>query len=362
MNDYLNALAQQSRNVSLIEIDLADGAEGIESILSSGTVRPRFVTVRHEKQEDWTTIIHLSSKNDLAFDLLVRLSEEGFLVYRASKTGTQLVHRDSVAEVWPALMNGEYERDSNGIVYRYTGPRAKGKAKSLAVVFSSVHSNMYTQKLERHFAPVFPMLESSVGSQTAVLRIADLDGVVGGFYLPTKRDPESTSKIVDLIRRMASSLDIPMDRVVTLGPSKGGTGALYCALELDVSCVSIDPIITNNRLDTREEDRYFATTSIFESSRDEMFDEAFVRYLDRGLIENKSQFSVITSQKSVEYDDICKLKARSGVNNLHLIETTNEQIQAHHEVAPKTVAFALGLLNVYLSGLSVSLSDHNIID
>lgn len=362
MNDTLAQYVEQLRNRTRLELDLSNGIEILESIDFSESVHPRFITVNHSMPEHWTTLIHMAKNSDDAYRLLVKLAQKGFLVYRASPQGTELVHRSAVKRVWPELRNGVYEQDETGIVYKYSGPRAGGATKSLVVVFSSVHRNAYTQRLERNFAQIFPMLESSVPGHTGVLRIADLDGVVGGFYLPTSRDPENNVRIQEFISRMASTLGIPNDKIVAFGPSKGGTGALYTALNMGISCVAIDPIVTNERRGDRILDRYFVSSEIFQHSHDYHFARAVSKFGASTPANSRAQMAIITSRGSEEFNDISRLFNNSNLKSINIINCVNPAIKKHFHVAPKTVAFSLGVLNMYLAGLSVNIPDYFEID
>src|SRR5699024_3669797 len=156
---------------------------------------------------------------------------------------------------------------------KLTGCRHTGDTTSLAVVFSSVANNRFTQRLERHVGNPLSTLEKSVSGHTAVLRIADMDGVVGGYYLPTTRDTKSAEHIQNLISHVAGNLNLQTNQIVMYGVSKGATGALYHGLKMNTNTVAVDPIVTLNRRNTRQTDPYFSSSSLYPNSFDTVFEK-----------------------------------------------------------------------------------------
>lgn len=327
--------------------------------IESWTDGPRVVEVTHAKPETWTSLIHLARDDDNAYDLLVALARKGYLVCRAPAGGSRLVPRDRVGAVWDSVRDGTYKMTADGIVYRFEDSRHSGPPTSLVVVFSNVAKNRFSQKLDRHFPQVFETLRKSVGGHTAILRIADMDGVVGGFYLPTARDPQADRKIQELILKVASDLDIPRERIVTYGPSKGGTGALYHGVTLGVDTVAVDPFITNNRRWTREEDLYFESSDIFLQSKDAIFNSLLEKDASS---QSRVAHMLITSPGSKEYADIVGLARRHPDAGLRIIESRDPHIKAHHQVAPNTAAMTVGLINGSAQGLPLELPAHSVID
>jgi len=316
--------------------------------ISDGT---RFIDCYHEKPKGWTSLIHLAQTNASARELLVEIAKCGFLVYRAPELGTQFVHRSAVSEVWKPLINNEYRVSRDGVVYRLARPRHDGHTSSLVVVFSSVAANRFSQLLDRNFASFMPSLESVVGGHTAVLRIADLDGVVGGYYLPTASNPRAATNVQNLMEEVAASLELRRNHIVTLGGSKGGTGALWHAIAFGSHCVAIDPIITHNRRSESGRDPYFVCSSIFPRTFDSEFDALLTNTEPYPNI----QRMIITSKNSAEYPDISRLARRHQDADLKIVESLDPHITHHANVARNSMAITLALVNSLAQGLPISL-------
>ncbi len=348
------ARATQSR----VALDLGGDVSGAVRDIESWTDGPHFVEVTHAKPEEWTSLIHLARHDDDAYDLIVALARKGYFVFRAPEFGSRFVAREEVGAVWAAIRDATYKVSADGIVYRYEDCRSEGPPSSLVVVFANVAKNRFSQKLDRHFPQVFETLRKSVGGHTAILRIADMDGVVGGFYLPTARDPQVDRKIQALILQVAGALDIPRDRIVTYGPSKGGTGALFHGLALGLHTVAVDPIVTNNRRRTRRDDPYFGSSDIFIESRDDTFESLLTGH--RG--DDSTLHVLMTSRGSQEFPDVVGLAQRHPEAGLSVIESRDPHITAHHEVAPNTVALTLAMINSCAQGLPLRLADYTVVD
>lgn len=362
MNQILRNIAAATRNINKLELDLENNLEEFQSVIESNKIRPHFIETYHEKPESWTTLIHLSFTDNNAHEKLVWLAQRGFFVHRATKSGTQFVHRDSVHKVWPELLDGTYEMDSSGIVYKYSGPRSGGRAKSLVVVFSSVHANMYTQKLNRYFAQDFPDLEKLVSSQTGVLRVADLDGIVGGFYMPTVRDPKFHSNLKIFLDRFISDLGISLNHTVAFGAAKGGTGALLAALMLKINALAVEPIVEENSVSRPADDRYFTSSEIFTRSKSSVLNAALVEYENDTTEDARSQISIITSEKSEEFSAISNFIKQSKSGRIVMIKNRNSSILKHQDVAKVSVGVMMGIINLYSVGLEIAASDETNID
>lgn len=342
-----------------VEVALSGDQYGVEAALAR-TPLPRFIDCVHRKPDSWTSLIHLAQRDEIAFRVLLTLAKNGYIIYRAPAVGTSLVHRLALREVWKPLREGEYQQTADGTVYKFTGSRHSGSPTSLVVVFSSVAKNRFTQYVERHIGSPFSSLERSVSGHTAVLRIADMDGVVGAYYLPTTRDPQSAQHIQNLIGHVAENMGLSADQIVTYGVSKGGTGALYHGLLLKSHTVAVDPIVTLNRRDTRATDPYFSSSSLYT----EPFDDTFRRVLSSpdsskgNARDPKVKHVVITSVRSKEYPDIMELVRNSDQGSINVVESLDPHIQHHHEVGPNTVSLSLSFINLFAQGIELGLPSY----
>lgn len=340
-----------------VQIALSEDEGGVEVALRSRGALPRFIDCTHHKPATWTSLIHLSQTDDKAYRVLITLAKRGYIIYRAPALGTCLVHRLSLREVWKPLREHEYQQTADGTVYKFAESRHSGPPTSLVVVFSSVAKTRFTQHVERHVGAPLPSLERSVSGHTAVLRIADMDGVVGGYYLPTTRDPESANHIQRLIKNVASNLGIESEQIVTYGVSKGGTGAFYHGLRLNSHAVAVDPIVTLNRRNTRSTDPYFSSSSIYLESFDATFQKLTARQQGPAIenSEGKVKQVMITSANSKEFSDVMSLAQHSAKDTIKVIESLEPHIRQHNEVGSNTVPLSLSLINLLSQGVEFSI-------
>ncbi|GAA4362672.1 XcbB/CpsF family capsular polysaccharide biosynthesis protein [Paeniglutamicibacter cryotolerans] len=336
------------------ELSTSTGNAEQLAALDSLEMLPETISCRHEKYDHaWTSLIHVAKKNPAARELLVELSCRGYSIFGAPAKGTRLVHESSLGMYWPELKDGRYSVAEGGVVYSLTEPRRGGTPHALLVVFSAVNPVPFTQSLNRHFTQNWPGLEKSIVDHAAVLRVSDLGGIVGSFYLPTVFKEENISLVQNLITKIRQQLGLGREDVVLYGASKGGTGALLHALHGRYSCVSVDPIVTNDRRETPRKDSYFINTRIFPKTRDEIFKEAVKSFVDGNDEKPSCVFSVITSTNSAEYLSVAALVGSELGDFANLFVSDNPRIKSHADVAPKTAALAMGLMNLTLAKVPV---------
>ena len=79
------------------------------------------------------------------------------------------------------IKNYEYK---DGLVYSLTPPQIDINP-NLLVIFSSISGKMYQPFLHRYFEQNFKSINKHISPNTAILRIADIGGVTGAYYLNT---------------------------------------------------------------------------------------------------------------------------------------------------------------------------------
>lgn len=319
---------------------------------------PELILCHHDKEDiPWNSTIHLALTSSKARELNIEFARRGYMVCRAPQEGTLFVHKKAVEGSWPAVNDGTYSMDtSSGLVYTLTGPRRGGDALSMVVVFSSVATNSYSQLLDRHFMQNFPGLEKSVVDSAAVLRIADLGGVVGSFYLPTHHDGSNSSKVAEFIARIAGDLGIKRTAVLLYGASKGGTGALYHALTGGFSCVSVDPFVSNDHRNTPGTDPYYINTEIFTASLEATLSSS-VEVLKSQTFDSewRPMISLVSSPGSAEYPSIQHFVNAYASQYINFVVVNHPLIRRHKDVAGRTVPLVLGLMNLELLGIRPSI-------
>lgn len=116
----------------------------------------------------------------------------------------------------------------------------------------------YSASLYRYFAKNFSTIDKYIGKNVSILRVADIGGITGSFYLNTNALPTNADKIKSLILEVIEQCQIKSDDVVLYGCSKGGTAAVYHGLTNNYKIVAVDPILNdehyiNNKNDLQRE-------------------------------------------------------------------------------------------------------------
>jgi hypothetical protein len=300
-------------------------------------------------------LIRLARKIPEAKSTLVGLTKRGFHSYVTKDNATRLVRYDRVPGLWLKVKDGEYSITEDGVVYSYTPPASGLAPKRLFVVFSSIHSNMYTTSLMRHFMQNFPTVQKYLPSDTAVLRIADLGGVAGAFYLNTSYLPDNVSAIQRLLAFVANQHKIGHDSVVLYGVSKGGTGALYHALKGGYRCIAVDPIVSDAYYEEQHRDLHFTTGGIFPASKQSVFRELINTVVEGGarVSGTYSRWSVICSDLSPQFVYISDILVRPLLDHISFFNSRNPEIKDHPDVGPRTVNTATMLMNMHLYGIPI---------
>lgn len=318
----------------------------ISEIFSADLEGVRFVHLRHPGESN---LIRLSRRDEALKEALVHLAARGFLVYKYENAGvavTSFVHA-SVAPAFWARNNHNGLLEHQGICYRLGLP-AGGVARRLLVVFSCIspYEQMYDASLStRIFCLNFPQAPKYVPWDTAILRIADLGGVVGAFYADTIAQPDNESRVSALITKVAADLGVERQHVVLYGASKGGTGALLHSLNTGFKAVCVDPILADDYYVRRFRDSHF-TQGVFPQDKRELFTmrlSAPAPDADR---------AVICSTRSPQYPYIDEIAQRSPAgDHIAFLDVQSPAIHDHPDVCNETLGIQVHLINQMLYGI-----------
>lgn len=279
------------------------------------------------------------------------LATNGFHAFESSGAVTKYVRQSEIPKLWHRVRNGELQVSENGILHTLQ-MEGSHPPEALLVIFSSMADVYNKTSLMRYFEQNFRSASKHVPSTTAILRIADIGGVVGGFYMPTSFDPNAGSKINQLITQKMSELNIPRSRTVLYGASKGGTGALYHGLLAGLKCVSVDPVINDEYYESRYGDSHWTSGSIFPESKQSAFEK-----LLQPTAENPKQITqnlvVVSSPGSPLWPSISEYCSRLDPSRLHLLVSNSPKITDHPHVSQETLRTVVGLINTTLAGIEI---------
>src|SRR5699024_3902474 len=144
-------------------------------------------------------MMKLALTSPQAKNLLLELTRLGFSLYYNTTNESRFIRHDRIVHHWPAVKDGSFSISDQGIVHKLEKPES-GTFEKLVVVFSPINSK---PRLIRYFRPSFATLMKYIPRNTAILRIADVGGVKGAFYLDSNYLPDYCSSIHHLLQSTA---------------------------------------------------------------------------------------------------------------------------------------------------------------
>lgn len=332
---------------NILWLTLETRPDDIASMAADNNGLPRYFRVNTSlasKPDD--DLMKLALKNKHAKDLLIRLTNLGFSLYYNAADESRFIRHDRIVHHWPAVKDGTFTASDDGIVHQFEQPES-GEIRRLVVVFSPINSK---PRLIRYFRPSFATLMKYIPRDTAILRIADVGGVKGAFYLDTSFMPDNSSRIRRLIQSTVDEHGVDADNVVLFGASKGGTGALFHGLTGGWKFVSVDPIVTDSWYEQYENDYHFTAHRVFPRPKQEVFTELVGRVASerRGHSPNSV---IVTSSRSPQYAYTSEI-IRPLRDSLSVLDSGNPNILKHPDVAPKTIYAQVMAINTLLLGFS----------
>ena len=315
----------------------------------------RFVHVSHgEGAPEDTNLVLMARKNADARRCLVELSKSGYYAYCTMEGCTRFVRSDRVETLWLKVKSGDFIMTKDELVYTVTPPADGRKPARLLVVFSSIHENPNSASLHRYFTQNFPSIQKYIPQDTAVLRIGDLGGVLGAFYLNTVHRPGNAAAVQKLIVSMRIQLGVDPDAMVLYGASKGGTAAFYHGMLGGHRFVAVDPIVADEHYVKNIQDFHFTVGGVFPETKEQVF-ERFVREIRsrKGRIPPSTKHTVICSERSPQFRYISKMLIDPLRDRVAFFNSRNPAILDHPDVGKHTVNTATMLLNMQLYGLQI---------
>ncbi len=318
----------------------------------------RFIHIDHGiLGSEGKNLIELARKHAAAKEVVVALANRKFMAYTLRGTTTSFVHYERLGKLWKRVTEGPCKVNKDGLIYSIDPPLGEHKTKHLLVVFSSMAGKIYTASMMRHFEQNFASVQKYMPAGTAVLRIADLGGVVGGYYMNTIGLPDNERHIQDLIRGVISELGVGSEDVCLYGVSKGGTASLYHGLLGGYRIVAVDPILADEHYIKKWRDSHF-TVGVFPHDKREKF-----RMLCDALKYRAIQpAAIICSQKSPQYEYITNILDKNLYDQISVFNSLNPDIKTHPDVSPKTLNVAVMLMNALLYRVPVAKGMHIVDD
>jgi hypothetical protein len=327
----------------VLQTDISVDLSQIRELLAG----KNYVHVSHQDQAQSENLIQISRKNVRAKDLIVALANNGFSLYKSSEGVSSFVFHNQIANLWRPV-NNKNLLDHDDVVYTLSPASDDIVPTRLLVIFSSISGDIYQSSLRRHFEQNFASVHKYIPADTLVLRIADMGGVVGSFYMNTNFLHDNEQRISNLIRKVMAEHGIVSPHVVLYGTSKGATGALYHGIKNDLRFVAVDPIVSDEHYVQTYNDSHF-TVGTFPENK-----EAVFRRLMKEADTMPQNSSVIYSTNSPQYKYIGTVlcQTQSG-SSLFFFNSRHPKIKDHPDVGPNTINIAVMLMNMGLYDMSL---------
>lgn len=339
-------------NEPVVRLEVGDERNLFE-LLDRDDSAPNFIHVRHsENAKPEHNLTQISRHSLPARHLLVELTRRGFYTYMSGGHETRLVRERRIPQLWEPLKSGQFSKSSEGVIYSLAKPSVEAGKCKLLVFLCPMHENIYTSSLYRYFPQNFKTIQKFIAPETAILRIADLGGVVGNFYGNTLVHPDNIDRIQTLVGKIMLQLDIVPSDVVLYGGSKGGTGALLHGLVGGYKVVAVDPVLGDRHYEERFRDSHFTRETIFPLSKDELFDRLVSEYRGKYGWDSPGQRKVVVySSRSPQALTIQKLLFDQLEGGIAGFDVDHPSIQDHPDVGPNSLPITTTIINSLLYGL-----------
>lgn len=258
--------------MKVINIDSNTTAKQLQNIILENSDCTFIHYTHSEVLQKGDNLITEARKNQNSYDLLIVLANNGYYLYMTKEDKiSSFVHHAELPKLWQPVKNGEYIYNEDGIVYSLTMPvDQEMPIRNLLVVFSTMSGPIYMTSLMRNFTQNFSGIMKYISPDTVILRIADLGGVVGSYYMNTHYLPHNEDNIQKLITTVKNNLNV--QKVVLYGASKGGSAALLYSLYHDYDAVIVDPILSDEYYINQYNDSHF-TVDIYPTTKQDKYHE-----------------------------------------------------------------------------------------
>ena len=273
--------------------------DNVEEVLFSN-LDCRWFHYPHKKLDSGKSLIDLARYNKKAYEDLIFLANNGYYIYNVKENNiTSFVHHSAIHKTWNRISNGEFCIEDS-LVYSFTEPLLKNFDTNLLVIFSSISGEMYQPYLFRYFEQNFSSIQKHISPNTAILRIADMGGVTGAYYLNTNYMIDNEIKIQKLIKKISNKIDAK--KTILFGISKGGSGALYHGIMGNYNILAVDPIVDDEFYLTKCNDLHFVR-EIFKETKKIKFN----RIIENLNYSDLNNGCIICSPRSEQYPYISSL-------------------------------------------------------
>lgn len=192
-----------------------------------------------------------------AKDVSIQLSKLGYFMV-SHENGVSTFYNYSDKSLYDQILLPKLYTRFKSIYYSIEWPQAGIKPSRVLVIFSSVADLPYNADIERRLIfKNFKTIAKYIPYDTAIVRISDIGGIVGSFYLNNYFSMDLEDSIQTLLKDLGNLTGVGHEDIVLYGVSKGGTGALYHGLVGDYKFAAVDPIVSDDHHERKHNDSHF---------------------------------------------------------------------------------------------------------
>ena len=300
------------------------------------------VGLLHEREHNF---IGLARHEKYAKEFLIRLVNTGFYLVELSNKKSKFEKFTTATDFKYNIKVDKLEIYEDRLYYTLDKPKLELNMNRLLVIFSSVADFPYNASIDRrNFFTNFSSISKYIPDNTYILRIADIGGVVGSFYMNTEYNKEMEKDIQELIEFILISNNILKEDVILYGASKGGTGALYHSILGKYKAVAVDPIVSDEYHETVYSDSLFTQNvgnyKVYPKSKQ----EKFTTFMKTNTI--PKNINIIYSEQSPIYGAINSvIRENDRENKINYINVCHPKIKTHPDVAVKTINILMLVMN-----------------
>jgi len=302
------------------------------------------------EKERMHNLIGFAQREPLVKDLLIYLASKGFYLIEASQ-GVSKFEKFINAESFKHNVKVKNLQIYKELYYTLDEPLLNFGKNRLIVLFSSVADFAFNADISRrNFFTNFSTISKYIPQNTYVLRIGDIGGVLGNFYMNTTYSNKIEEGVQDLIQFILHSNNIEKSDVVLYGASKGGTATLYHGILGGYKSIAVDPIVSDTYHEENSFDSHFTqprkVSRLYPQSKQEKFSN-FIK--GREIPDN---ITILYSQNSPIYDAINSIvRDNDKENKINYLNVCHPEIKTHPDVAPKTINILMLVLNNFFYNL-----------
>jgi len=297
-------------------------------------------------------LIGFSRRELIIREFIVKLASNGFFLVSSLK-GNSRFEKFIKAEDFKDNIKVKNLKIYNNIYYTIQEPILKFSKPRLVVIFSSVADRAFNADISiRNFFTNFETISKYIPQNSYILRIADIGGIIGNFYMNTTFSNSIENNIQELLKYILDIYYIDKDDVILYGGSKGGTASLYHSILGGYKAIAVDPIVSDKYHEKYSDDSHFTKRygeyAIYPKSKK----EKFINLIRNSKIEDNNIY-IIYSQQSPIYMDINNIiKKNDKENKINYLNVCHPQIKTHPDVASKTINILLSIMNNLFYNLS----------